>query len=94
MSEITPSDHIVPCKDIEPVRMTGERRTMDKVAEQSAFATFNNWAHHEVRRMCERGSCVTGTCRGHVDVSDWRLVEETDEQFTCEFSAEFFCRCR
>jgi hypothetical protein len=94
MTEITPSDHIVPCADIAPVRMTGERRTLKKVPDQGAFATFNNWAHHEARLMAERGSCVTGTCRGLVDVSDWRLVEETDDAFTCEFSAEFSCRCR
>jgi len=94
MTEITPSEQIVPCQDIEPVHMTNERRTLDKVPHQSAFTTFNDWAHHEARRMCERGSCVTGTCRGHVDVGDWRIVEEDDARFTCEFSAEFFCRCQ
>lgn len=93
MSEIKPSDQIVPCESIERVEMRGERRTLETVPEQTAFATFNNWAQHEARRMCKRGSCVTGTCRGHVDVSDWRVVEQSDGRFTCEFSADFFCRC-
>ena len=51
MSEITPSDHIIPCEGIEPVRMSGERHTLEKVPDQSAFAISNNWAHHEVRRL-------------------------------------------
>lgn len=94
MTDLPRSERIVPCKDIEPVRMNDERRTLQRVPHQSAFATFNDWALHQARRMCERGSCVTGTCRGHVDVSEWRLVEETPDSFTCEFSAEFYCRCR
>ena len=94
MSDITPGDHIVPCQDIEAVRMQGERRTLDKKPDQSAFAAFNDWAHHEARHLCDRGSCVTGRCRGLVDVSDWQLVEETESSFTCVFSAEFYCRCR
>jgi len=28
-----------------------------------------------------------------VNVTEWRLVESDDQRFTCEFSAEFFCRC-
>ena len=93
MTEITPPQTVTPCKDIPPVSMENEHRSFDKVAHQTAFATFNNWAHHEARRLCGQGSCVTGTCRGHVDVSDWRLVEDEAERFTCAFSATFFCRC-
>lgn len=93
MTEIQPPARAMACSEIPTVRMDGERRTFDKVPHQTAFATFNNWAHHEARRMCEKGGCVTGSCRGHVDVSDWRLVEEDGARFTCEFSAEFFCRC-
>jgi hypothetical protein len=93
MSEITPSEHIIPCANIERVKMTDERRTLEKVGGQTPFAIFSNWANHEARHMCERGSCVSGTCRGHVDVSDWRLVEDDEERFTCEFTAEFYCRC-
>lgn len=94
MSEISHREQIVPCAEIPPVHMSGERRTLDKHPERSAFAVFKSWANHEARRLCERGSCVTGTCRGLVDIGDWRLVSEDDAQFTCEFSAEFSCRCR
>jgi hypothetical protein len=94
MNEARQTQGIVPCDSIEPVQLNNERRTLSKVPEQSAFATFNNWARHEARHLCERGSCATGTCRGRVDVSDWHLVEESEEEFTCEFSAEFFCRCQ
>jgi hypothetical protein len=93
MTEIIPPKTVTPCDKIEPVFMDDERRTFEKVAHQTAFATFNNWAHHEARRLCERGSCVTGTCRGHVDVSEWRLEQDDGERFTCAFSAKFFCRC-
>jgi hypothetical protein len=93
MTEITPSDQFVPCHEIEPVLMTTERRTLDRAPHQSSFATFSDWAHHEARHLCERGSCATGTCRGYVDVSEWRLVEENETRFTCEFSAAFYCRC-
>ena len=93
MSEITPPETVTACQDIEPVRMTNERHTFDKEPHHTAFAVFNNWAHHQARRLCDRGSCVTGTCRGHVDVTDWKVVAEDDKTFTCEFSAEFFCRC-
>jgi len=93
MTEITRTEQIVPCQDIAPVQMSAERRTLDKAPHQSSFATFNDWAHHEARRLCDRGSCVTGTCRGYVDVSEWRLVEDSETAFTCEFSAEFYCRC-
>lgn len=94
MTEIRASEQIVPCGDIEPVHMTGERRTLNKVPARTPFAVFKNWANHEAARLCERGTCLRGTCRGKVDVSDWHIVEQTDTQFTCEFSAEFFCRCR
>ena len=32
MIEITPSDRIVPCQDIEPVRVTDERKTLERFA--------------------------------------------------------------
>ena len=93
MTEIIPPQTVMPCEEIPPVYMENERRTFDKVAHQTAFAIFNDWAHHEARRLSKRGSCVTGTCRGHVDVSDWRVLNDDSERFTCEFNASFFCRC-
>ena len=93
MTDITPPAHPMPCHQIQAVTMQGERRSFERVDGQTPFAVFNNWAHHEARRLCERGGCATGKCRGHVDVTDWRLVDTDDRQFSCEFSAEFYCRC-
>lgn len=94
MTEITPSETIVPCDTIEPVKMVNEERTFARQPDQNPFAAFNDWAHLEARRMAERGSCVTGTCRGEVAVDDWELVSEDGENFTCRFTAVFSCRCR
>jgi hypothetical protein len=93
MTEIVPPETPMPCHQIPSVTLQGERRQFDRVEGQTPFSTFNNWAHHEARRLCERGGCATGRCRGHVDVSDWKLVDGDDQGFSCEFSAEFYCRC-
>lgn len=81
------------CADIEPVHFRHEVKTFKKMKHQSNYTAFATWARNEARKLCEHGQCTKGHCHGHVELPEWEVVEESDETFTCKFSAELFCRC-
>ena len=85
--------HATMCRDIEPVFVAEREVTLTKAREQSDYTTFVAWVRNEARKQCEHGYCPKGKCRGHAEISDWELLSESDEEFTCRFSAEIFCRC-
>ncbi|MGI9334935.1 MAG: hypothetical protein ACR2RL_17455, partial [Gammaproteobacteria bacterium] len=80
--------HATMCTDIELVRQSEQVVTLAKTRDQSDYSTFVAWARNEARKHCERGYCPKGKCRGHVDISEWELLSESNDEFTCRFSAE------
>lgn len=85
--------HAERCAEIAPIRYDHEVMTFEKVKDQSDYTTFVAWARNNARKLCEHGACLKGRCRGHLEMPEWEVLEETEESFTCQFSGEIFCRC-
>ena len=86
--------HATMCADIEPVRLVEQEITLAKARNQSDYATFAAWIRNKARKQCESAYCPKGKCRGQVEVTDWEPVSESNDKFTCRFSAEMSCRCQ
>lgn len=81
------------CRDMPKTHFDGTTTIKKKDAKESGMSAALRYLTEQADGWCESGLCSNGKCRGVMSNTHVKLVSETANECTIEFSVDISCEC-